>query len=107
MTIAANQSGVLSNGNGKLDASSTLLPATPPLHSIPTPLPASHNMMRQQLLRSLPRSQRLASLNATRAFASSAPRPAEVELTIGTLPTLFARQFNPANTRIQMAKRFQ
>jgi len=45
---------------------------------------ASHNMMRQQLLRSLPRSQRLASINATRAFTSSAPRPAEVELTIGT-----------------------
>ncbi|KAG9813841.1 hypothetical protein KCU98_g20286, partial [Aureobasidium melanogenum] len=39
-------------------------------------------MMRQQLLRSLPRSQRLASVNATRAFTSSAPRPAEVELTI-------------------------
>ena len=46
--------------------------------------PATHNMMRQQLLRSLPRSQRLASINATRAFSSSAPRPAEVELTIGT-----------------------
>ena len=46
--------------------------------------PATHNMMRQQLLRSLPRSQRLASINATRAFTSSAPRPAEVELTIGT-----------------------
>jgi len=48
-------------------------------------------MMRQQLLRSLPRSQRLASVNATRAFTSSAPRPAEVELTIGTPLTEYAQ----------------
>lgn len=38
--------------------------------------------MRQQLMRSLGRSQRLAKLNATRSFSSSVRRPAEVELTV-------------------------
>lgn len=38
--------------------------------------------MRQQLLRSFQRSQRLASPNAARSFASSVRRPAEVELTV-------------------------
>lgn len=39
-------------------------------------------MMRQQLLRSLRRTQRLARLNASRDFSSSLRRPAEVELTV-------------------------
>jgi hypothetical protein len=65
-------------------------------------------MMRQQLLRSLPRSQRLASVNAARTFTSSAPRPAEVELTIGTpAHDLKHLQPHPTDTRIQMARRSQ
>lgn len=39
-------------------------------------------MMRQQVLRSLRRTQPLARANAARGFASSVRRPAEVELTI-------------------------
>jgi len=38
--------------------------------------------MRQQLWRSLQRSQRLVKLNAARGFSSSVRRPAEVELTV-------------------------
>ena len=38
--------------------------------------------MRQQLWRSLRRSQRLAKLDAARGFSSSVRRPAEVELTV-------------------------
>jgi len=39
-------------------------------------------MMRQQLVRSFRRSQRLAKLDAARSFSSSVRRPAEVELTV-------------------------
>ncbi|KAJ4985970.1 NADH-ubiquinone oxidoreductase 78 kda mitochondrial [Stagonosporopsis vannaccii] len=39
-------------------------------------------MLRQQLIRSLRRPARGAALNGSRAFTASAPRPAEVELTI-------------------------
>ncbi|KAK5118577.1 NADH dehydrogenase (ubiquinone) 78K chain precursor, 5-prime end [Meristemomyces frigidus] len=39
-------------------------------------------MMRQQMLRSFRRSQRLAKLNAAPCFSTSARRPAEVELTV-------------------------
>ncbi|KAF2753029.1 NADH-quinone oxidoreductase [Pseudovirgaria hyperparasitica] len=39
-------------------------------------------MLRQHLIRSLKRPQRPTCLNGSRAFAASAPRPAEVELTI-------------------------
>jgi len=41
------------------------------------------NMLRQQLIRSLRKPARSAALNGSRAFTASAPRPAEVELTIG------------------------
>lgn len=40
-------------------------------------------MLRQQLIRSLRKPARSAALNGSRAFTASAPRPAEVELTIG------------------------
>jgi hypothetical protein len=69
--------------------------------------PAIDNMMRQQLLRSLPRSQRLASVSAARAFTSSAPRPAEVELTIGTPIYDSNVQWQLTDTRMQMARRSQ
>ncbi|KAH7112151.1 hypothetical protein B0J11DRAFT_542755 [Dendryphion nanum] len=39
-------------------------------------------MLRQQLIRSLKRPARLASLNGSRAFSASAQRPAEVEITV-------------------------
>jgi hypothetical protein len=40
-------------------------------------------MLRQHLVRSLKRPALRAALNGSRAFTASAPRPAEVELTIG------------------------
>jgi hypothetical protein len=60
----------------------------------PSHRPPSHapNMLRQQLIRSLKRPAHRAALNGSRAFTASAPRPAEVELTIGLChPPLPAR----------------
>lgn len=45
-------------------------------------LKALGKMMRQQMLRSFRRSQRLAQLNVAPSFSTSARRPAEVELTV-------------------------
>jgi NADH dehydrogenase (ubiquinone) Fe-S protein 1 len=47
-------------------------------------------MLRQQLIRSLKRPAHRAALNGSRAFTASAPRPAEVELTIGLCHPPFA-----------------